>query len=288
MARLTRRNVLASSLVSFAPGIAKSTHAAAQGNGKRAKVSASKNNKKVEEEKPKNNKTVEKENKFLVVPQNPISGGDAVPIGIKLTSAWLRKVNANLTVKAELRWNDALVAVFTVGKRALGNRDQDVKFATRIKIPSSTPKGELTVVIIPDGRNELRADDAVELVITKCGDCSAVNHGQLVLATQPAPFSKDKAVAVKSYVPVSMPASRVLKRIDCLFARPSTEQLPPPDSLPDYELIRADVTTMSLLSDEVFLAIDFLASENGLLEMLWTYDDASTNLQACAYLAQAG
>ena len=230
--------------------------------------------------------------KFLVTPQNPIAGGDAVPVGIKITSDWLnKKANSPSLVTAKLLWNGNGVAVFTVGKLALGELKQDVKFATRIKISADAPKGKLSVEVTPDGHDELKANQSVDLEITKCDDCSP-NHGQLVLATQPAPFVEGQSVAVKAYVPKPAPASRVLTTIDCLFDRQGHQPLPPPQPLPAYELIRVDVTKAELLADEAFLAVNFSPSKSGLLEMSWTYKDAhanngaATNLQACAYLTQ--
>jgi hypothetical protein len=232
---------------------------------------------------PKEDSTAEK--KFLVTPQNPIVGGDAVPVGIRIASAWLKKnANAALGVTVKLYWNGAPIANFTLRKLALGTPNQDVKFATRIKIPGTT-KGKLSVEVIPIGHEASKADESIELEITQC-ECSASDHGQLVLAAQPAQFTKSQSVAVKSYVPKPVPASRILNRIDCLFNRPDGQPQPPLDSLPDYELIRVDVETTKLLADEVFLAVDFLPSQSGLLEMFWTYNDANTTLQACTYLAQ--
>jgi hypothetical protein len=230
-------------------------------------------------------------NKFLVTPQSPISGGDALPVGIKIASAWFKNSNP-ASISATLQWNGTEIAIFTVGTLALGKLDQDVKFATRIKIPAETTKGTLSVEVTANGGQPLKGDQSIDLEINRCSDCSSPDHRQLVLATQPAPFVNKKAVAVKSYVPKPMTTSRVLKRIDCVFNRPGDQPLapPPPGPLPAYEVIGVEVKNPGLLADEVFLAADFMPSESGALEMLWTYktdDNVNTDLQARAYLTQA-
>ena len=270
MAHLTRRNMLTASLTTVASGVFKSAAAAPKGTGEAAQVST-----------PEKAKLPE--SKFLVTLQNPISGGDAVPVGIKIAPAWNR--NANL-ISAVLRWEGKSIAVFKLGKLALalGILGRDVKFATRIKIPADTRKGKLSVDVTIDGPEKLQGNQSLDLEITRCDHCSATNHEQLVLATQPAPFSKNKAVAVKSYVPKPVPASRFLTRIDCIFDRPADQSLNPREALPDYEVIRVEINEPTLLADEVFLAVDFLPSQNGLLEMMWTYHPDNTILQERAYL----
>jgi hypothetical protein len=263
MAHVTRRRMLTGSLMTVASGVCEGAYAVPKGIATPEK-------------------TMALENKFLVTPQNPIAGGDAVPVGIKIASAWLRNANVNSAVTAKLQWNGAPIAVFTLGKLALGELNQDVKCATRIKIPADTAKGKLSVEVASDTRQDLKGDQSVDLEISRCDECTTPENGQLVLATQLVPLVQNHTISVKSYVPKPVTTSRVLKGIDCLYW-PGAQRLSPPQSLP---VLRVDVVKPNMLSDEVFLAVDFLPPENGLLEMLWTYNDANSNLQARAYLTQ--
>ena len=113
-------------------------------------------------------------NDLLVVPKNPISGGDAIPVSFRITSDWLKKnVKAprsttpgkpvQLSAAAvDLKWNDTLIATFTLGKsaREITGLSKDIQFATRLKIKTEqnkTTTGALTATakLIPAGESEL-------------------------------------------------------------------------------------------------------------------------------------
>lgn len=276
MVYLTRRNMLAASLTTAASCVFETAGAAVKGENKTAQTKTAQT-------------SAPPENKFLVTPQSPIIGGYAVPVGIRITPASL-KDSRPTSITATLQWNGAAIADFTVGKLALAlsEREQDVKFATRIKIPATT-KGQLSVEVTADEGKTLIGHQSVDLEISQCSNCLPLDHGQLVLETQPVQFISSTAVAVKSYVPKPVPTSRVLGRIDCVFNRPSDPPLAPPlEPLPAYQVIGVKVRNAGLLADEVFLAVDFMPSTSGLLEMLWTYNNGgrNTGLQACAYLTQ--
>ncbi len=242
-------------------------------------------------------------NDFLITPANPISGGDAIPIGVHITSAWLKKNLKTASLSAlsvDLAWNDTAIATFRLGKNALCfvGPDKDIQFSTRLKIRTEqgkTTAGKLNAVVkvTPEGQKELPPASAQVALNVEYNDCAAAKIGQLFLSVRPAQSKSGEVVAVKSFIPKPVQASKVLTTIDCTFNAPAADQTVngeagPSSLLKDYEIIKVDVTKPDSLADEVFLGFNFVPPDLGLLEMSWQYKNETTNLRASAYLSQTG
>lgn len=249
-------------------------------------------------------------NDLLVVPKNPISGGDAIPVSFRITSDWLKKnVKAprsttpgkpvQLSAAAvDLKWNDTLIATFTLGKsaREITGLSKDIQFATRLKIKTEqnkTTTGALTATakLIPAGESELPPVNAHANFEVKYSDCCAAKINQLFLSVQPSLPKGQEIVAVKSFIPTTISASRRLTTVECALNSSGGDLAPSganasPGELPDYVLMRVDINAAGhqYLADEVFLGFNFLPQEPGLLTIFWRYDDEPKNLSASAYL----
>jgi hypothetical protein len=240
--------------------------------------------------------TPKKQNDFLVVPSNPISGGDAVPVGIKITAAALASLAKGLAAKnltvtqstIELFWKDKAIATFDLTESicSLVNRDQELHLSTRIKVPKDVASGDLKAVVSATVKGQpkpLTKSEVAPLAIEK-SDNSAVSMGQLVLSLQPTQSAlKDVTmVAVKAIVPKPPLETRELLAIDG-----AVRDLTNPPAGDPPKLITMTIKAHDLLSDEVFLGFNFIPSTPTMLEMSWTYnkDDVSQNLIATACLS---
>jgi hypothetical protein len=237
---------------------------------------------------------------FLVPPPNPIPGGDAIPICVRITSAWLKKAKivSLSALVVDLKWNDAAVATFRLGKNTLNvaSLDKDIQFATRLKIKveeGKTTTGKLSATVNLTSEKELPPISEQATLVVAYNDCAAAKIGQLFLSVQPAQPKSSEVVAVKSFIPSPVSKARALKTIDCTFNAPAVVPTvggaaTPVGALPDYDLIKVEVSNPNYLADEVFVGFDFKPPEPGLLKISWQYQDESTNLNASAYLSPVG
>jgi hypothetical protein len=214
------------------------------------------------------------QSEFLVTLKSPIAGGAAVPVGIKLTRAWLEKNNMPLDVnRIDLSWNGKPIAGFRLGEAvsALVRRGKDIRLATRIKIPTDPKKltcGTIGALVeTGESRKELAA---VHVEVAHC-DCSAVNSG-FVLSVQSA---KDGEFTVRSIVQRLLPAG-TLKSIGGRLHGAATNS------------IDVDFANSVFFPEEVFLGFNFFV-DGGLLDMAWNYgSDPALTLKASTYLSRAG
>jgi hypothetical protein len=231
--------------------------------------------------------------KLLLVPTNEIEGGEDIPVGFQISAATIEALGAkssdlkNFTI--DLSWKDSLICTIALTEPvlALVETDQGVRVSTRIRIaakPGETIKGTLSarMTLNAQGTEPIKRDDVAELSI-RGNDNPAMNSGQLVLSVQSGQsvLKNILVFAVKAIVPRSPLSSRAVREV-----KGEMQNLP---SGTTTELIRMNVSDLKLLSDQVFLAFNFRASEPALLNMSWAFKDGGGEpLLATAFLSQAG
>jgi hypothetical protein len=236
--------------------------------------------KKVEADKPA-------EEQWLLVPSNPIDGGNDIAVGIRIKSATLPGSAGGVTppteAKIELKWKDTSIATIALPKPALDmiGKGEVIQISTRIKIaakPKESVEGTLKAVLTMAGHAD--QVQTADLKITG-NDNASMNNGQMVLQVQPA--------------------KSILKGSDLILAR----SLAPSPQLKENKLhevagalsslpggspttfISMTVNEPRLLSDDVFLAFNFTPIRPGTLEVSWSYDDGkggTQRLSATAFL----
>lgn len=252
-------------------------------------------------------------NELLVAPTKPVSGGDAVPIGIRITPDWLKKaiktafpssplVSSNNPIvlsaaSITLNWNGTPIATFALGKLALAvtGANKAIQVSTRLRTktePNKTTTGKLsaTAALTPSGEKELPPVIAEATLQVQYSDCAAAKIGQLFVSLQPVQPKSSDIVAVKSYVPAPALTARKLNSIECAFNPPVTGTggaNVPSGSLPG--VLRVDLGTNALqyLAEEIFFGFDFQPDGPGLLVMSWLYNDQRP-LTASAYVDLVG
>jgi hypothetical protein len=231
-------------------------------------------------------------NEFLVVPSNPISGGDAVPVGVQITAAALATL-ANVPTKdvsvtqskIELFWENQAIATFDLPE-GIFKDGQDIHVSTRIKVPnkaaSGTLKANVSVNVIVQGQPKLLTKSEFARFVIEASDNTAVSVGQLILSLQStqSAIKNTEVVTVKAVVPKPQ-AKRVLKAVDG-----AARDMKAAGAGDPAKLITMTIQKQELLSDEVFLGFNFTPSKPAMLKMSWTYDkdDVSQNLIATACL----
>jgi hypothetical protein len=240
-------------------------------------------------EQPKENaKTV----KLLLVPTNEIEGGEDIPVGFQINAATIEALGAKSsdlkTFKIDLSWKDSLICTIALTEPVLdlSKTDQGVRVSTRIRIaakPGETIKGTLSATMtLNEGTEPIKKDDVAQLSI-RGNDNPAMNSGQLVLSVQSGQsvLKNILVFAVKTMVPRSPLSSRAVREV-----KGEMQNLRNGSTT---ELIRMNVSDLKLLSDQIFLAFNFQASEPALLNMSWAFKDGGGEpLLATAFLPQAG
>jgi hypothetical protein len=235
--------------------------------------------KKVETDKPA-------EEKWLLVPSNPIDGGNDVAVGIRIKSAMLPGSAGGATplteAKIELKWKDASIATIALPKPALDmiGKGEPIQVSTRIKIaakPKELVKGPLKAILTAAGHT---TEETADVQITG-NDNASMNNGQMVLQVQTAKsILKDSdLILARSLAPSPQLKENKLRQISGALS-----------SLPGGSpttFITMTVAAPQLLSDDVFLAFNFTPIRPGTLEVAWSYDDGkggTQRLSATAFL----
>jgi hypothetical protein len=253
-------------------------------------------------------------NDLIVPPTKPpakvVVGGDAIPIGIQITSEWLKKIikaalpssklpssNQPIALSAavvELKWNKTAIATVALGKPALAviEANKAFQFSTRLRVktaPNKPATGTLgaTAKLTPVGEKELPPIIAELPLEVQYSDCTAARVNQLFMSVQPVHPKSADVISVKSFVPAS--ASRKINTIQCAFDAPAAAAgivVAPSDPLPDYVVISVglDTDASQYLAEEIFVGFDFTTSKkSGLMAMSWRYDSPNP-LTASAYI----
>jgi hypothetical protein len=230
------------------------------------------------------------EEKWLIVPPNPIDGGNDIAVGIRIKSAMLPgSAGGGATpteAKIDLVWNDhstsakgASIATIALPKPALDmiGTGEPIQVSTRIKIaakPKESVKGSLKAILTVAGHT---TEQTVDLQITG-NDNAAMNNGQMVLQIQAVKGTD--LILVRSLAPSPQLKESKLREISGALSSP------PDTSATTF--ISMTVNDRRLLSDDVFLAFNCPPMPPRMLEVSWSYgsgkDGGTQRLSAMAFL----
>jgi hypothetical protein len=230
------------------------------------------------------------EEKWLIVPSNPIDGGNDIGVGIRIKPVMIFGPADDgdtppTAAKIELKWNDKSIAAIDLPKAALDMiKGQAIQISTRIKIaakPKEVVEGALNAVltVVPPRKHPIPPQTA-KLKITG-NENPSMNNGQMVLQVQPvkSTLKGSDMILARSLAPSPQLKENRLREISGALS-----------SLPGGSpttFITMTVAAPQLLSDDVFLAFNFTPIRPGTLEVSWSYDDGkggTQRLSATAFL----
>jgi hypothetical protein len=231
------------------------------------------------------------EEKWLLVPSNPIDGGNDIAVGFRIKSTMLfgsaDTAPPPTEAKIELKWKDTSIATIALPKAAFGRiKGETIQISTRIKIaakPKEMVGGTLKAVLTVLPPPEHPAPPQTEVLKITGNDNASMNNGQTVLQVQTAKsiLKGSDMILARSLAPSPQLRGSKLHEVSGALSSP------PGSAATTF--ISMTVNEPRLLSDDVFLAFNFAPIRPGMLEVAWSYVDGTggtQHLSATAFLPQ--
>jgi hypothetical protein len=228
--------------------------------------------------------------KWLLVPPNPIDGGNDIAVGFRIKQDMLTKpAGTELTATIELKWQkdgskkEEPIATFVLSNNVLAVvKKGELHVSTRIKIAFNSKEQMVTGAL---AATLTLVDSAPMSQVAKLqvmrSDNLSMNNGQLVLQVQSVKSeSKDlDVILATSLVPRPQLTANSLSKISGAVRNP--------DDNASINVIEMTVSDPKLLSEEVFLAFNFIPKRPQKLAMSWSYGEGRLeSIGATAYLPE--